>query len=194
MFLAEPPVTPPAAELYASEMRDEGYVANFLKLWARRVDVMNAFADLRGILMSTSTLTAREAAVIVCASVSSMEDAYCSLAWGERLAKKTDPATAAGVLRGDDSNSLSARERALADWARKVVKAPNDTRQQDVDLLRTAGLNDQEIFEATALAAFRVAFSTINDALGANPDAELAQQVSADVREAVRYGRPVAAA
>jgi uncharacterized peroxidase-related enzyme len=194
MFLAEPPATPSATELYASELRDEGYVSNFLKLWARRVDVLNAFADLRRILMSTSTLNAREAAVIICASVSSMEDAYCSLAWGERLAKETDPATAAGVLSGGGSNSLTARERALADWARKVVKAPNDTRQQDVDLLRAAGLSDQEIFEATALAAFRLAFSTINDALGANPDAELARRVPADVREAVKYGRPVAAA
>jgi hypothetical protein len=37
-----------------------------------------------------------------------------------------------------------------------------------------------------------VAFSTVNDALGAQPDAELAQSLPSEVREAVTYGRPVA--
>jgi hypothetical protein len=37
-------------------------------------------------------------------------------------------------------------------------------------------------------------FSTINDSLGAQPDAQLAQSLPREVREAVSYGRPAAQA
>jgi hypothetical protein len=40
--------------------------------------------------------------------------------------------------------------------------------------------------------AFRLAFSAINGSLGAQPDAQLAQSLPQEVREAVTYGRPVA--
>jgi hypothetical protein len=42
--------------------------------------------------------------------------------------------------------------------------------------------------------ALRLAFSTINDSLGAQPDAQLAESLPREVREAVSYGRPVAPA
>lgn len=38
----------------------------------------------------------------------------------------------------------------------------------------------------------RMAFSTVNDALGAQPDAQLALAVPPPVRAAVSYGRPPA--
>ena len=38
--------------------------------------------------------------------------------------------------------------------------------------------------------ALRGAFSTINDALGALPDNELADMAPAEVRDAVTWGRP----
>ncbi len=89
-------------------------------------------------------------------------------------------------------SSLSPREAALSDWARRVAKDPNATTAADVQSLREAGLAEREIFEATAFVAFRLAFSTINDALGAQPDWQLAQAAPAEVRSAVAFGRPVA--
>ena len=50
--------------------------------------------------------------------------------------------------------------------------------------LRELGLGDREIFEATAFVAFRLAFSTINDALGAAPDKQLADTAPTQVRAA----------
>jgi hypothetical protein len=38
----------------------------------------------------------------------------------------------------------------------------------------------------------RVAFSTVNDALGARPDRELHAALPAEIRDAVTFGRPVA--
>ena len=40
--------------------------------------------------------------------------------------------------------------------------------------------------------AFRLAFSTVNDALGVQPDWELGESVPKEVGAAVTFGRPVA--
>lgn len=143
---------------------------------------------LRADLLAESDLSPREAAVMVAATAAARGDAYCALAWGLRLAELTDEATAAKVLQGFAAD-LPVREAALMDWSRQVVKDPNATTQADVDRLREAGLSDREIFEATTWIAFRMAFSTINDALGAPPDLQLAEDAPRLVREAVSYGR-----
>jgi alkylhydroperoxidase family enzyme len=92
------------------------------------------------------------------------------------------------VIGGDDG-ALTERERALAEWGRQAVRDPNTTTTEDVERLRAAGLDDREIFEATAYVAFRLAFSTVNDALGATPDPQLVDEAPARVREAVDFGR-----
>jgi hypothetical protein len=120
---------------------------------------------------------------------SQLRDSYCSLAWGKTLAAEAGAAVAAAVLKDDQEAALTARDRALAAWARKVVADPNGTTSSDIEALRSAGLDDRTIFEATAFAAFRLAFSTVNDALGANPDPELVDTAPMEVRSAVTYGR-----
>jgi alkylhydroperoxidase family enzyme len=130
--------------------------------------------------------------VIVCATVATLGDSYCSLAWGTRLARSAGAATAAALLQGADAEELTARERTLADWARKVARDPNATTRADIFELHASGLSDLEIFEATALVAFRHAFSMINDALGVQPDWQVADAAPPQVREAITRGRPVA--
>ena len=80
----------------------------------------------------------------------------------------------------------------MAAWARKVARDPNATTPSDIQALRDCGLDDRQIFAVTAFVALRLAFSAINDALGAQPDAQLAQSLPPQVREAVTYGRPAA--
>ena len=82
----------------------------------------------------------------------------------------------------------------MAAWARRVAADPNATTPADIQALRDSGLGDGQIFAITAFVALRLAFSTINDSLGAQPDAQLAQSLPPEVREAVTYGRSVAQA
>jgi len=192
MFLHQPPSTAATECLYRSDRDAAGYVMNLSRAWAWRPDIAEAFSALRRALTSQTSLTTRETAVIVCATAASLGDAYCALAWGSRLAAEADPATAAAVLTSASSDGLSAREGALACWARMLVMNPNATTASDVAGLRAAGLSDLDIFDATALAAFRLAFSTINDALGVAPDVQIARAAPAPVRQAVRFGRPCA--
>jgi uncharacterized peroxidase-related enzyme len=192
MFLKTPPEDSATAALYKEDLDGDGYVMNLTRLWAWRPDVAKAFVDLRKMLMAGSSLSVRERAVIVCATASTLGDSYCGLAWGKRLADATDPATAAAVLGSGDPPALNAREKALLAWAREVVRSPNATKAADVERLRSVGLSEREIFEATALVAFRAAFATVNDALGAKPDWQLAHAAPEEVRAAISYGREFA--
>jgi alkylhydroperoxidase family enzyme len=138
-----------------------------------------------------SGLSFRQRGILVTAAASTLGDSYCSLAWGGKLAKASDAALAAGVLTGSDTG-LTEQEKAMAAWARKVARDPNATTPADIATLRDCGLDDEQIFAITAFVALRLAFSTINDSLGAQPDAQLAQSLPREVREAVTYGRPPA--
>ena len=142
--------------------------------------------------METATglggLSFRQRAILVTATAGTIRDSYCSMAWGSKFAAKAGPEIAAGVLRGDDIG-LDPHERALAAWARRVASDPNATTADDVQGLRDAGFDDLQIFAITVYVAARLAFSTVNDALGSTPDVELAQSLPPAVRDAVGFGR-----
>ena len=192
MFLPEPPRSAGADAAYEEDLTNDGYVFNNTRLWAYRPDVNLAFVQLRSMLTRGSTLSEREVAVLVTATASRRADSYCALAWGKKLAGLAGDATAAAVITGANDPVLSEREAALADWARAVVADPNATTAEDVERLRAAGLSDQEIFEVTTFIAFRLAFSTVDNALGAEPDQRLAEGAPRAVRDAVTFGRPAA--
>lgn len=119
-------------------------------------------------------------------------DSYCSLAWGRVLAQESDAAAAAALIGAASTAELTIREQALAVWSRKLVTDPNGTSTQDVDALRAAGLSDKEVFEVTVFVTFRLAFSTVNDALGIAPDWQLVESTPEAVAAAVTFGRPAA--
>ena len=73
-----------------------------------------------------------------------------------------------------------------------MVGDPNGVTAEDVEELRQAGFDDGQVFSVTLFVALRLAFSTVNDALGAPPDAELVGRAPAAVRTAVTFGRPPA--
>ena len=189
MFLGEPPASEATEAAYAADRDSDGYVGNVTRLWCWQPYLLTSFAALRANLMKNSALTDREWAVLVASTAATLSDSYCSLAWGPRLAELSDDVTAAQILSGDPAPGLSDREAALAAWARQVVRDPNSTTSDHVARLHDFGLGDREIFEATALVAFRLAFLTVNDALGAAPDRQLADAAPDPIRAAVSYGR-----
>ena len=192
MFIAPPPESDAVSRVYRSNLDSYGFVMNLTRAWAWRPDVFEGFAALRNQLTGESTLSKREVAVLVCATAAGLGDSYCALAWGKTLAQAADAQAAAAVIEGTTSAGMSSREAALAAWARKVAAHPNGTTPADIALLREAGLTEREIVEATMFVAFRLAFSTVNDALGLQPDWQLVDSAPAEVTAAVRFGRPPA--
>jgi uncharacterized peroxidase-related enzyme len=189
-FLEEPPISPQAQALYDEDIRDSGYVWNVSRLWAYQPDTVERLFELMSQAFKPSGLDFRQRGILVTAAASTLGDSYCSLAWGGKLSGASDPTLAAGVLDGTDTG-LSDQEKAMAAWARQIVKDPNATTPADLQELRDAGLTDSQIFAVTAFVALRLAFSTINDALGASPDAQLIESLPPAVTQAVPFGRPV---
>jgi uncharacterized peroxidase-related enzyme len=190
-FLEELPVSASVQALYDEDIAEDGYVSNASRLWAHQPQTLTQLFGLMTEAFKPSGLALRQCGILVSAAASAMGDSYCSMAWGAKLSRASDAAVAAGVLNGSDVG-LTDQEKAMATWARKVATDPNATTPADIQALREAGLDDGQIFAITAFVALRKAFSTVNDSLGAQPDAQLAQSLAPQIREAITYGRAAA--
>jgi uncharacterized peroxidase-related enzyme len=194
MFLSTPPADGLVQDIYGDSESEDGFVANFIRLWCWRPQVHLAYTKTRAMLLDQTELSPRETAVLNSATACTLRDSYCSIAWGTRLANLIDSATAGALLRREETPALSKREQALVAWVAAVVAQPSGTTRHDVEKLQAAGFSELEIFDATALVAFRLAFSTVNNALGARPDRQLANEAPLEVLASVNYGRSVAEA
>jgi len=190
-FLAEAPPSPGAQKLFDDDVNGLGYVMNVSKLWAHDPAALEALSGMLAHVTAAASLTFRQRAVLVVSSASALGDSYCSLVWGTKLAGDLGATVAERVLRGDDA-PLDSTEQALARWARQLARDPNSTTRADVDALRAAGFDDAQIFAISVFVALRIAFSTVNDALGAQPDQQLRTEAPAAIRDPVTFGRPIA--
>ena len=189
-FLAAAPQTEHAQSMYDSDVELQGYVANLTRVWAYSPEALGALSFMLRQSMEMSGMTAHQRALLTSVSAATLGDSYCSLAFGRRLAATGGDVAAVQALTGR-ADELLPDDRVLATWARKVVEDPSSTTAADVDALREAGYDDSAIFALTLFVALRVTFSTVNSALGAGPDAELAERVPEAVLDAVTWGRPV---
>jgi len=188
-FLAEPQPTSAAAQaMFDEDENDFGFVMNVSRLWAYQPETVSHLFDVMSEAFKASGLDFRHRGLLVLATASTLGDSYCSLAWGYKLANIDAGESAATVLLGNDDD-LAPEERAMVTWARKVVRDPNSTTSADIQHVRDAGFTDAQIFAITTFVALRMAFSTVNDSLGALPDAQLLTLAPDRVVQSVTYGR-----
>jgi alkylhydroperoxidase family enzyme len=190
-FLEDPEVDEHVTRMYDNDVSGQGYVAHLTRVWANSPDALAALSYVLKQASLVAGLDARTRALLVTACAAAMGDSYCSLAFGSQLAREAGEDVAAAVVL-DRGAALSVEERTLMRWARRVSCDPSGTTAADVDALRALGYDDRQVFAITLFVALRLAFSTVNDALGAAPDAELTERVPAAVRSLVTYGRPPA--
>jgi uncharacterized peroxidase-related enzyme len=189
-LLADPPLQEGSEELFANDLTDPGYVMNLTRLWAYQPQTKLGLFELIKATTKAGELTMRQRGILVSATASTLGDSYCSIAWGKKLANEADPEIAAAVLLGRD-DELTESEKALAIWARKMARDANSIDSEDIERMRKVGFSDEQIFAITAYVAFRIAFSTVNDALGALPDAEFRTTAPSQVLAAVTWGREI---
>ena len=187
-FLAAPPHTPDIQRLFDDDLKGLGYVTNVSRLWAHLPPALHGLSDLMAETTRAGALSLRQRAVLVTAAASAVGDAYCSMAWGKKLAETASPEVAAAVI-GGSAEGLSGDDKTLAQWARLIASDPNAITDDDVESLRLVGFDDGQIFAITTFVALRLAFAAVNDALGAVPDSELSAAVPEPVRSAVAFGR-----
>lgn len=188
-FLREAPTTPESEALCSEDVNELGFVMNVTRLWSWQPTTVEEFFDLMG-RATKDRLSFRERGLIVLATASSIDDSYCSTAWAHKLTPAIGADVAAAVLHGDDSG-LAPIEQAMTSWTRRVMRSATTTNSEDIDELRQAGIDDDKIFAMTLYAAMRMAFSTVNNALGAHPDRQFRSTAAPQVLTAIDYGRPM---
>jgi uncharacterized peroxidase-related enzyme len=187
-FLADAPADDQVEKMYSSDLELQGYVANLTRVWAHSPETLGVLSYALRLATDLGGLEVAERNLMVTAAAAALGDAYCSYAFGSKLALAVGPDITAAIVRGDDGR-LTQRGRLLASWARQVAGDPNGTTADQVAELREAGFDDKQIFGLTFFVALRVAFSTVNDALGATPDPELLERAPEELGEAVTFGR-----
>ena len=175
-------------EIYQEDLKTKGYVANHTAAFSLRPEVYRAWQALLGSIRSRMHL--RRFELVTLAAAQALKCTYFMLAHGSVLRKNFfEAAELAAIARDFRSSGLPAQEIALMEFAQKVTLEPNQTTQEDFDLLREKGLSDQEILDVVLAVTARNFMSKTLDALGAEPD-EAFMALEPELRETLVIGRP----
>jgi len=77
------------------------------------------------------------------------------------------------IKRDYTKASLTDRERALCDYAKKLTEAPGNVGADDLAPLRAAGLTDKDIHDAVQVIGYFNYINRIADALGTDLEPEM---------------------
>jgi alkylhydroperoxidase family enzyme len=189
IFLGDAPGSVAAAALAEEDLTDFGFVTNATKLWMHDPDLVEKLFDLIGSTARSAELSFVERGIATITGAGAAGDPYCPLAWGTKVAEVADAGLAASLVSGSD-DLLDARGRAIAAWARLVATDPRSATSADLAPLFAAGYDRAQILRLTLFVALRLAFSSVNGALGAVPEQDYVDLAPAEVREAwkARFG------
>ncbi|MGY1592907.1 carboxymuconolactone decarboxylase family protein [Geodermatophilus sp. SYSU D00708] len=175
---------------YDRDRETLGYVANHTRVFANRPAVLEAWRALNGAIKASMDLRRYELATV--AAALRLRSSYCSLAHGKLLAEQFDGSAAVTAIANDPAAApLTPVDRAVMALADKVAAGAAHMTEDDLAELRALGLDDTEILDVVLAAAARCFFSSVLDAVGAQPDAAF-RSLDAAVRDALTVGRPIA--
>jgi uncharacterized peroxidase-related enzyme len=133
-----------------------GFVPNVFLAYARRPDEFRAFFAYHDALMEKdSGLTKAEREMIVVATSGANNCHYCVVAHGAILRiRARNPLIADQVAVNYREADITARQRAMLDFAMTVALDAQDIDDEDFDALRGHGFSDEDIWDIAAVAAF----------------------------------------
>ncbi len=133
-----------------------GFIPNVFAVLAARPDEFRAFFAYHDALMEKEGgLSKAEREMIVVATSAANDCEYCVIAHGAlvRIYSKR-PKLADQLATNYRTAELSERERVLLDFAVQVAVDPASVEQDDIEVLREFGFNDDEIWDIGAITAF----------------------------------------
>lgn len=133
-----------------------GFVPNVFLTLAHRPDEFRAFFAYHDALMlKEGGLTKGEREMIVVATSAVNECLYCVVAHGAilRIYEKA-PLLADQVAVNHRKADISARQKAMLDFALKVCRASGSVDETDFQALREQGFSDEDIWDIAAITAF----------------------------------------
>jgi uncharacterized peroxidase-related enzyme len=178
------------AAAYREDRDDLGYVTNATRVFANRPAVLEGWEALVAAIKAPMDPRRYELATV--AAALRLRSSYCALAHGQVLAEKFDgPAAVATIASAPASAPLTPVDRAVMALADKVAAGAARMTEDDLTELRDLGVDDLDILDVVLTAAIRCFFSSVLDAVGAQPDAAF-HALDAQLRNALMVGRPIA--
>ena len=132
-----------------------GFVPNIFRTLGRRPRELRAFLDYHDALMdSDEGLSKAERELVVVATSGANHCTYCVVAHGAILRiRMKDPHIADEVATNPFAVELSERHRAIVDLALSVSLESASLTEADLEVARSAGLSDDEIWDVGAITA-----------------------------------------
>lgn len=127
----------------------------FLTL-AHRPDEFRAFMAYHDALMDKpGNLSKAEREMIVVATSSVNQCQYCVIAHGAILRiRAKDPLIADQVATNYRKADITARQKAMLDFAMKVSQAAHQVGETDFDTLKSHGFTEEDVWDIAAISAF----------------------------------------
>ena len=154
----------PQADDLSVEMRDYlafyqerfGFTPNVFRAYASDARKMKPFVDMyHALMLEPSNLSELEREMIAVAVSSVNRCYYCLVTHGARVRELSgDPMLGELLMINYRVAELSARHRAMLDFATKVTESPHRVEQGDRDLLSAAGFSDRDIFDMSNVIGF----------------------------------------
>ena len=176
------------AQLYAEDIADQGYVANYTRVFALRPEVLAGWAQLNRAIKHGMDLRRYE--LVTLAAARALRSTYCAMAHGRVLRDRFyDPETVRRITTDHTRAGLTLAEVAVMEFADQVARDATSICPDDIQRLRASGLSDTDILDVALAAAARCFFSTVLDAMGAQADSALSDDLEPPLRAALTVGR-----
>jgi uncharacterized peroxidase-related enzyme len=174
--------------MYRRQQGKYGFVPNYAKVFSHRPEIMQLWADLQ--IGIQRHMDRRRFELVTVAAALAIRSSYCSLAHGNALTAFFEADEVRAIVANSDDMPLTAAEKAMMDYARKVARNATSVTAEDTESLRAHGFGDAEIFDITAAATARTFFAQLCEGLGATPDVAY-RDIDEQLRTALTVGRPI---
>ena len=151
-----------------------GFIPNVFLAWAHRPDEFRAFFAYHDALLDKKGgLTKAEREMIVVATSAVNHCHYCVIAHGAILRiRAKSPLLADQIAINYLNADLTARQRAMLDFAVKVAAQSHEVSVADLAALRAHGMTDEDIWDIGAIAALFALSNRMANLMALRPNHE----------------------
>ncbi|MCA8257383.1 peroxidase-related enzyme [Burkholderia sp. AU31624] len=161
-------------ERIATVQEKSGFIPNVFLTLAHRPDEFRAFMAYHDALMDKpGNLSKAEREMIVVATSSANQCQYCVIAHGAILRiRAKNPLIADQVATNYRKADITARQKAMLDFAMKVSQAAQGVGEADFDALESHGFVEEDVWDIMAISAFFGMSNRIANVTNIRPNAE----------------------
>ena len=149
-----------------------GLIPNVLKAYAFDIAKLNAFSAMyNDLMLAESGLTKLEREMIAVCVSSINRCWYCQVAHGATVRELSgDPVLGEAIVMNWRVAALTAKQRAMLEFAEKLTVASSKIEEVDRQALRDAGFSDRDIWDIASVTGFFNMTNRVASASGMEPN------------------------